>query len=378
MRRFAVRFTGRLRRPAVLDLVARIIFCLTELLFLRRPVSRLGSLLPFTSTSVVLLPALDNMLVGALVVPRLLAQRRESPRRLRMITLDLAFASAVRMIHGIHGHTANRGPDAAPARTSRFSERFVLMVKVADLANRGHALHGEFAYFAGRQLDQRDFAFLAQELRRTARRANHLTAAPGIQLEVVHHRARRDVFELQRIARKNVRAFAGGNRGADFEADGMNDVTFLAISVVQQRQIRAAVRVVFNGRHFRGHASLFAPEVHLAILLLMTAAAVPNHDFTVIVAPARTFLRLEQRLLRLLLGDVALVHDGDKPPRRRVWIKALQSHRCLLPSKSLSRPRLTGSPRTRSFFRLRPASHKPFSSRAGSLRSGRAGAFCRR
>jgi hypothetical protein len=28
---------------------------------------------------------------------------------------------------------------------------------------------------------------------------------------------------------------------------------------------------------------------------------------------------------------MALIDDGDKPSRRRVWIKAFQSHRCLLP-----------------------------------------------
>src|SRR5256886_5421995 len=44
----------------------------------------------------------------------------------------------------------------------------------------------------------------------------------------------------------------------------------------------------------------------------------------------------EQRLFRLLFDDVALVYDGDEPPRRRIWVKALESHRCLLPAKSLS------------------------------------------
>src|SRR5256885_1168347 len=70
----------------------------------------------------------------------------------------------------------------------------------------------------------------------------------------------------------------------------------------------------------------------LAVGLLVAAAAVPDHDFALVVPPARTLLRLQQRLFGLLLGDVALVRDGDEPPRGRIWIKALQSHRCLLPS----------------------------------------------
>src|SRR6266576_47733 len=279
-----------------------------------------------------LLPALDNVLVGALVVSRLLTQRREGPGRLRMIALDLSFAAPVRMIHGIHGHAANGGFFLVPPRAPGFSVGFVLMVEVADLAHRRHALHGKLAHFAGRQLHQCEITLFAQQLRRTARGTHHLPAAPRIQLEVVNHRAGRNVLELQRIARKNVRALAGGNRCAHFQSHGMEDVALLAIGVVQQRQIGAAVRVVFNGRHFRGHAELFAPEVHLAVGLLVAAAAVPDHNFALVVAPARTLLGLEQRLFRLLFGNVALVHDGDEPPRRRIWIKAFQSHRCLLPS----------------------------------------------
>src|SRR5439155_1404102 len=270
--------------------------------------------LSFTSTSVALLPALDNKLVGALVVPGLFAQRRESPGRLRMIALDAPFTAAVRMIHGVHGYAADRGPDAPPTRAPGLSEGFILMVEIAHLANRGHAIHGKFANFAGRQLYESDLAFLAQQLRRAACRTNDLSAAPGVELEVVHHGSRRNVLELQRIAGKNVRAFAGGNRGADFQPDGMNDVALLAIGIVQQRQVRAAIRVVLDGRHFRGHADFVATEVHLAVLFLVPAAAVPDHHFTLVVAPARTLFRLEQRLLRLLLGDVTLFHDGDKPP----------------------------------------------------------------
>src|SRR6202045_2122779 len=47
---------------------------------------------------------------------------------------------------------------------------------------------------------------------------------PGIQLEVVDHRAGRNVLDLQRIARKDVRAFAGRNRRAHFEPHRVQDV----------------------------------------------------------------------------------------------------------------------------------------------------------
>src|SRR5216684_5784913 len=156
----------------------------------------------------------------------------------------------------------------------------------------------------------------------------------------------------------------------------MQNVAFLAIGVMQQRDVGAAIGVVFDGRNLGGHADFIAPEIHLAVLLLVAAAAMPDHDFAVIVASAGALLRLKQGLFRLLLGDMALVQDGDKPPRRCVWIKAFQSHRCLLPSYCFPAPpddlsswvkrristqkliALTNSPRTRSFFRLRQASRR--------------------
>src|SRR5436309_2016520 len=125
-----------------------------------------------------------------------------------MIALDLTFAASVRVIHRVHGHAANRRPNPAPTCAAGLSEGFVLMVEVANLANRGHALHGKLTNFPGRQLHKSYLAFLAQQLRRAARGTHHLSAAPGIQLQVMHHRAGGNVLELQRIAGKNVRPFA--------------------------------------------------------------------------------------------------------------------------------------------------------------------------
>src|SRR5215470_8642449 len=149
-----------------------------------------------------LLTALHNVLVRALVVARLLAQRRESPGRLRMIALYAAFATAVRMVNRVHCHTANRGTNTAPTRTACFAEVLVFMVEVADLANRGHAIHGKLPNFSRGQLDQRNVALFAEQLRRSSRRTNDLSTTSRIQLEVVNHRARRNFPEECRHHRR--------------------------------------------------------------------------------------------------------------------------------------------------------------------------------
>jgi hypothetical protein len=112
-----------------------------------------------------LLAALHDISIGTLVAPRFLAQRWESPGRLRMVALNFAFTASVRMVHGIHSHTSNRWLDPAPSRATSFAKRFVFMVQVANLTHGCHALHGKLANFTGRQLHQRGFAFFAQQLR---------------------------------------------------------------------------------------------------------------------------------------------------------------------------------------------------------------------
>src|SRR5271168_3116218 len=249
-----------------------------------------------------------------------------------MVALDLAFTAAVRVIHGVHGHAAHRRLNTAPTRAASFAKVFILVIEIAHLANRRRAIHGKFPYFTRRQFDQRQVALFAEQLRRSACRSHYLSATPWIQFQVVHLRAGRNVPELHGISRKNVRAFAGGNRSAYFEPHGMQNVALLAVGIVQERQIRAAVRVVLDGRNRGGHAGLVATEIHFAILLLVAAAAMPNDDLALIVAAASALFRLQQIFFRRLLGDMALVQDGHKPPRRCVWIKTLQSHRCLVPS----------------------------------------------
>jgi hypothetical protein len=162
----AARFAGRARRFAAalraadrFVRVARISFCSLPQFSVHRGISRLSALpsFPVKCKSLWLegnlLTTLHNVLVCTLVVTRFLAQRRESPGRLRMIAFHAAFPTTVRMVNRVHGHTANRGTNTPPTRTACFAEVFVFMIEIANLANRRHAIHGKLANFAGRQLD---------------------------------------------------------------------------------------------------------------------------------------------------------------------------------------------------------------------------------
>src|ERR1700677_1306077 len=106
----------------------------------------------------------------------------------------------------------------------------------------------------------------------------------------------------------------------------MQDVTLLAIGVVQKRQTRRAVRVIFNRSHARRNSLLLAAEIDGAILLLVSAAAVPHGDFAMRVAPASAILHRDQRFLRRLLGDLALIEHGQEAARCGVGPETFYRH----------------------------------------------------
>src|SRR5260370_36888861 len=54
--------------------------------------------------------------VGPAIMPCLGSQSRKAPGRLRVVALHAALTAALRMVHRIHSHAANRGPLAMPAR----------------------------------------------------------------------------------------------------------------------------------------------------------------------------------------------------------------------------------------------------------------------
>src|SRR5215469_1994689 len=267
------------------------------------------------------LAPLYNHAVRRFLLSRLRSQRREAPRGLRMISLHASFTAAVRMIHRIHRHASHRWPTTMPPRPTRFAVRHVLMIQISELPDGRHAIHRKLPSLTRRQLHQSDLAFLAQKLRRAARGPHELSAFSGRKLQIMDHRPRRNMPDRQRVSRQNVRSLAVLHRHTHFQPHRMQNVTLLPVGIVQQRNARRTVRVVFNRGNLRRDARLVATIVDHSILLLMPAASVPNRDFAVRVPPARSLLRLDQRLLRLLLGNFALVEHGQEAPRRCVGSK---------------------------------------------------------
>jgi hypothetical protein len=223
-----------------------------------------------------------------------------------MVALALALAAAHRVIDRIHDRAADRRAEAAPADATRLADRDVLVVEIADLADRRHARQRDQPHLARGQLERGALAFLREELRLSARAPAQLRAAAGLELDVVHERADRDVPHGQRVTGQDIGLRTRHHSVPDADSIRSNDVALLAVLVVQQRQARRAVRVVLDRRYARGDAVLLAPEVDLANHLLGAAAPMADGDAPVDVSAVRPPLGNQQALLRLGFRDVVV------------------------------------------------------------------------
>ena len=167
-------------------------------------------------------------------------------------------------------------------------------------------------------------SFFGEQLRKGSRSPRHLAAFAGPQLDIMNLRTQGNVTDGQSVAGKNIGIFAAGDRFADFQTYGSNDVALLAIEIGNQSYIGRAIRIVFDLRHASGHTVFVTLEIDDSIETFVTATATADGDPAIVVATRNSRLRLEQRLLR---------GGGDRPrgqfvPRQISLITPSRRCRC--------------------------------------------------
>src|SRR6266508_1749951 len=203
----------------------------------------------------------------------------------------LALAASERAIDRVHGHPAHARALALPAHAAGLAPADQLLLGVADLTHRGPAGGLHLADLPRGQPERGQRAVLGHQLGPGTGRAGQLGAAARAELDVVHHRADRDVPQRQGVARLDVGALARLHRVADLEAGGRDDVALLAVGVVEQGDTSGPVRVVLDPGHLGRHPVLVPAEVDDAVALLVAAALVARGYPPVDVAAALTLAR---------------------------------------------------------------------------------------
>ena len=158
------------------------------------------------------------------------------------------------MVVRVHGRTTVLRADTEPAAAACLTERDVLMLEVADLADGGAALDMNFAKLTRRHTEECIFAFLSHELSGRASAAYQLGTLADLQLDVVYRSTNRDILQGQGVADLDISIGAGNDRCANLQAIRSQDVALLAVCIVEQSDARAAVRIVLDRRDAGGDA----------------------------------------------------------------------------------------------------------------------------
>ena len=242
------------------------------------------------------------------------------------------FTTTERMIDGVHGNATDLRTTAQPAIAAGLAELDILVMNVSDLTDGGATGGQDLADLAGGHAQEGVFAFLGDELRVGAGGTAKLAALAGVQFDVVHDGTGRNLLERHGVAGLDVSALARQDGVALVQADGSQDVALFAVSIVQQRDAGAAVRIVFDLGNLGGNAELVALEIDDAVERLVSAAATAGSDSTVVVATGLLGQALGQRLLGSGPGDLGKVGDRLEPAARRSRLQLTGCH-CYTPSK---------------------------------------------
>src|SRR5580693_270040 len=262
-------------------------------------------------------PAADDQTVRRLFLARLVSLGGLAPRRLGMVSLRLALATAMRMVNGVHRDSTHVTALAEPSRAPGLADRNIFMIEIADLAYSGATIRLHHPLLARGQLEESHLALFGHQLRLHARTTRELRTGARLHLDCMNDGAERDVLEHQRVARLDVGILARLDLGADFEPVGREDVGLHAVGIVQQRDISGAIRIVLERGDDGGNSVAVALEIDQSETALMPAAAMTRGHATAIIASASALDRCEQTFLGLLFGELGEIRNlHEALPRR--------------------------------------------------------------
>ena len=207
------------------------------------------------------------------------------------------------------------------------------MLDVGDLADGGEAGGQHLADFTGGHTQQGVLAFLGHELGIGASGAAELTAATGVQFDIVQHRTHRNAGHGKRVAGLDVGLFAGHDHVALLHTQGCKDIAFFTVGIVQQRDASGTVRVVLDMGDSGRDIELVALEVDDTIQALHATAATAAGDTTMVVTTSLFGETFRKGFLRRGSGDFLKVGNRLEATARRGGFQLAHSH-VYTPSKN--------------------------------------------
>ena len=168
------------------------------------------------------------------------------------------------------------------------------MIDISNLTNRRETILVNPAIFARRHFHQRVTAFEVVQGCLLTGTPRNLSTATGAQFDVVNIRSERNRAKRKGISEIRRDIVPGDNFRPDSQSVRRENITQLAVAVLNKSNSRRTVRIVLNRENIRGHA-VFAPsEIDLPVILFVAAADVTRSQSAKIISTARFLFRLDQ------------------------------------------------------------------------------------
>ena len=190
------------------------------------------------------------------------------------------------------------GRSAQVAASAGLAERCVLVLRVPDLPDGGHAAAWHPPDLAGRQPQQGVLLVASQQLRAGSCATAHLPTLSGLEFDVVNHHAGRNLDHRQRVPGTYLRVRARHQPVVHLHPAGGEDVAPRAVGIEQQRDACRPVRVVLDGLDTAGDARLVALEIDVSPGSLRSAASMANGHLAANVPASALVEALRQWLVR--------------------------------------------------------------------------------
>lgn len=257
--------------------------------------------------------AFNNKLVCTVVLlSGLVTESGLAPRGNRSGTADggLTFTASVWVVAGVHDRTADCRSDTQMTGLACFTEAYVLVVDIGYLTDRSHAVSGDLSHFARGKSNENVFVLLTHELSHISCGTHKLRALAGIKLDVVNESTYGDIAERQRIAGLDVRMGTACNGVANSQTVGSDDISLLAVLILNESDKRASVRIVLKSENSSVHALLISLEVDYSVFSSASAASVTNGYSAVAVSACGLFEGSKKALLGIDLGKAAVIGNS--------------------------------------------------------------------
>ncbi len=169
------------------------------------------------------------------------------------------------------------------AFTASFTNRYVFVIDVTYLTNSCHAVYWNVSQLTGWKSDQCEVTFFCHQLSHDTSCTSKLCALAWVKLNVVDEGTNRNVCQRQCVTGLDVCMLAGFDYVANFQAVWSEDVSLLAVFVLNQSDVSGAVWIVLEGEYSCRHIYFVTFEVDDTVFSSVTATTMANSDATVAV-----------------------------------------------------------------------------------------------